>query len=205
MDTGSVCVTFWVAAGLSWQCWRRGPWWVRPGRGRTGRWSAPCRWSSSSSRRRRSHESAGCPPEHTQICILVDTSRRFAVFAHSDIIFCPFTLSHWYFFTSLIHSFLYFFTFYLYLLLLSSFPSLIPSSCRDLLSLVHSSFLLFLTLESATWPNPSSWISLFTFCSFSCWEMAAGRRSAAEKVKFSLTVRVPITTSSWRHETITYN
>lgn len=58
-----------------------------------------------------------------------------------------------------------------------------------------------LTLESATRPSPSSWISLLTFCSFSSWGMLAGRRRAAEKLRFSLTVSVPITTSSCRRET----
>lgn len=58
--------------------------------------------------------------------------------------------------------------------------------------------LLLLTLELATRPSPSSWISLSTICSFSHCGMEVGRRSAAEKFRFSLTVSVPITTSSWR-------
>lgn len=71
-----------------------------------------------------------------------------------------------------------------------------------------SSFWFFLphfllTLELATRVSPSNWISLSTFCSFSRWDMVDGRRSAAEKLKFSLTVRVPITTSSYRQQTST--
>lgn len=55
---------------------------------------------------------------------------------------------------------------------------------------------LILTLESATRVSPSCSISLFTFCSLSWGEMLVGSRNAAEKVKFSRTVNVPITTSS---------
>lgn len=53
------------------------------------------------------------------------------------------------------------------------------------------------TLESATFVRPSSLMRWFTRASFSLWGTELGRRRAAEKRRFSLTVRVPITTSSW--------
>lgn len=64
-------VTSWAAAARSWRCWRRVRWWVRPGRGRAGRWSAPCQYSSSSSRHQRSLESAECPPGRTPQSMLL--------------------------------------------------------------------------------------------------------------------------------------
>lgn len=52
------------------------------------------------------------------------------------------------------------------------------------------------TLESATLVRPSSLIRWLTRASFSLWGTELGRRSAAEKLRFCLTVSVPITTSS---------
>lgn len=52
------------------------------------------------------------------------------------------------------------------------------------------------TLESATLVRPSSLMRWLTRASFSLWGTELGSRSAAEKRRFSLTVRVPMTTSS---------
>lgn len=68
------------------------------------------------------------------------------------------------------------------------------------------------TLESATLVRPSSLIRWFTRASFSLWGTELGSRSAAEKRRFSLTVRVPMTTSScktsllaFRHQNLQNN
>lgn len=54
------------------------------------------------------------------------------------------------------------------------------------------------TLQSATLLRPSSWMRWLTRASFSLWGTELGSRSAAENRRFSLTVKVPMTTSSWR-------
>lgn len=52
------------------------------------------------------------------------------------------------------------------------------------------------TWESATLVRPRSLMRWFTRASFSLWGTELGSRSAAEKRRFSLTVKVPMTTSS---------
>lgn len=102
----TVLFTSSAAAAQSWRCWRRAPWWVHPGRGRAGRWSAPCRCSSSSSPRQRSRESAESPPETWQENIVGDIYHNqpnkgqisvsfitFTVFSHHE--YFNFLYTHW--------------------------------------------------------------------------------------------------------------
>lgn len=55
------------------------------------------------------------------------------------------------------------------------------------------------TLESAHCPSPSSLIVSLTRCFFSVISTLVGRRRFAENIKFSRTVSVPMTTSSFRN------
>ena len=54
------------------------------------------------------------------------------------------------------------------------------------------------TLVSAQCCRPSSLTTLLTRCSRSSWLTDEGSRRAAEKWKFSFTLNVPMTTSSWK-------
>ncbi len=58
---------------------------------------------------------------------------------------------------------------------------------------------LVVTRESATLLNPSSWMSLSIFSSFSLWRIDFRSRKAAEKRRSSRTVSVPMTTSSCKN------
>lgn len=67
-----------------------------------------------------------------------------------------------------------------------------PMSCQ-----CHHPF-FHITLESATLDRPNSWMTMLIRSFFSWFFIVVGSRRAAENCKFSLTVRVPITTSSLR-------